>query len=218
MKITYAIAVCNESRDLYSLLSFLRNVKDDEDDINVLIDTAHVTDSVRSVLSHFESCVTTCERSFDGDFSKHRNFHLTQCTGDYIFILDPDEMPQEDLIIAVKRVLSTETVDMISVPRVNITLGATKKWYEEHDFGDKINEMGWVNWPDYQGRVVKNTPDIRFGNELHERLQGYQNHLAIKPHPTLALLHVKSVDKDNNRWENGKYISPKNDNLYDKLM
>ena len=54
MKLTYAIAVCNESRDLYSLISFLKRVKDTEDEVNVLIDTKHVTPQVLSVLNHFK--------------------------------------------------------------------------------------------------------------------------------------------------------------------
>jgi hypothetical protein len=40
----------------------------------------------------------------------------------------------------------------------------------------------------------------------------------IADNPGLALYHIKSVDKDNNRWNNGSYVSPKNDNLYDTLM
>ena len=43
MRLTYAITVCNEARDLYSLLSFLKKVKDPEDDINILLDTLHST-------------------------------------------------------------------------------------------------------------------------------------------------------------------------------
>ena len=39
MKLSYAITVCNESRDLFSLVSFLLKVKDEEDEINILIDT-----------------------------------------------------------------------------------------------------------------------------------------------------------------------------------
>ena len=39
MKLSYAITVCNESKDLYSLISFLKRVKDEEDEINVLVDT-----------------------------------------------------------------------------------------------------------------------------------------------------------------------------------
>ena len=41
MKLSYAICVCNESRDLFSLVSFLLKVKDEEDEINILIDTLH---------------------------------------------------------------------------------------------------------------------------------------------------------------------------------
>jgi hypothetical protein len=53
MKLSYAICVCNESRDLFSLVSFLLKVKDEEDEINILIDTAHVTDNVKSVIKYF---------------------------------------------------------------------------------------------------------------------------------------------------------------------
>ena len=35
MKLSYAICVCNESRDLFSLVSFLLKVKDEEDEINI---------------------------------------------------------------------------------------------------------------------------------------------------------------------------------------
>ena len=76
MRLTYAITVCNEARDLYSLLSFLKKVKDTEDDINILLDTLHSTKSVRDVLSHFKESVVLHEREFDGNFAKHRNFHF----------------------------------------------------------------------------------------------------------------------------------------------
>jgi len=41
MKLSYAITVCNESKDLYALISFLKSVKDPEDEINILLDTLH---------------------------------------------------------------------------------------------------------------------------------------------------------------------------------
>ena len=87
MKLSYAITVCNESKDLFSLVSFLLKVKDDEDEINILIDTKHVTENVKIVIEHFGNKVVTCERDFDGNFSEHRNFHLSKCSGDYIFII-----------------------------------------------------------------------------------------------------------------------------------
>ena len=39
MKLSYAITVCNESKELYSLISFLKKVKDPSDEINILVDS-----------------------------------------------------------------------------------------------------------------------------------------------------------------------------------
>jgi hypothetical protein len=217
MKLSYAITVCNESKDLYSLISFLKRVKDEEDEINVLVDTKHVTPQVLRVLDHFKDDIVTCERSFDGDFSAHRNFHTRQCSGDYIFIIDPDEMPKEKLIKGIKGVINETNVDLIKVPRINICLGATDTWYKDHGF--TVNECDWVNWPDYIDRVYKNKPsEIKYGNSLHESITGYDKFISISPHPQMAILHVKTVEKDNNRWTDGKLKLREDENLYDSLM
>lgn len=217
MKISYAICVCNESRELYSLVNFLLKVKDDEDDINILVDKKHVTNSVKDVLKFFGEKIVTCEREFDGDFSAHRNYHIRQCSGDYIFILDPDEMPKEMLIKNIKSTINNSEADFIMVPRININLGATSDWLKSHDY--TVNELEWINWPDYQGRILKNDPDvIKFGNELHEKVSGFSNGVCISDSPKLALWHIKSVDKDDSRWNDGVYVSPTNEKFYDKLM
>ena len=53
MKLSYAITVCNESRELYSFISFLKKVKDPEDEINFFVDSTHVTHNVRNVLTFY---------------------------------------------------------------------------------------------------------------------------------------------------------------------
>ena len=102
MKISYAICVCNEHPELNALLSFLTDVIDNEDEINILVDSGKVTDEVHSVLGKFEDRIVVHKRKFCGNFSKHRNYHITKCTGDYIFVLDADEIPQEALIKNIK--------------------------------------------------------------------------------------------------------------------
>ena len=216
MKLSYSIMVCNESRDLYSLIAFLKQVKDPEDEINVLIDTKHVTTKVLSVIDYFKGDIVTCERDFDGDFSAHRNCHIENCSGDYIFMLDPDEMPKERLIKNIKKIIVDSGADLLMIPRLNICLGATDEWYEKHDF--VVNEMDWVNWPDYQGRVYKNHGTVRWNNGLHEVITGCEKKVALEALPQLAILHIKAVEKDNNRWTDGKYQSPGDDNLYDTLI
>jgi len=216
MKISYSIMVCNESRDLYSLISFLKRVKDVEDEINILVDTKHVTQRVRDVLKYFENDIVTCEREFDGDFSAQRNFHIENCSGEYIFMLDPDEMPKELLIKNIKQIITDSGADLIMIPRLNICLGATDEWYKTHDF--TVNEMDWVNWPDFMCRVYKNDPEIRYSKSLHEVITGCKKSVALEALPKLAILHVKAVEKDNNRWNDGEYQSPVGDNLYDTLI
>lgn len=218
MKLTYAICVCNESKDLYSLLGFLTKIKDDDDEINVLVDSAHSTLQVTKVLDHFKKDIIINFREFDGKFATHRNYHFTKCLGDYIFTIDPDEMPREELIMNLKKILKDNTPDILYIPRINICPGYTEKWLKKCNF--KVNELGWINWPDMQGRITRNSPSIQWSSEIHERIVGCEKVIQVKPNPEMALWHIKSIEKQDNRWDDDtkEYISPNKSNLYDTLM
>lgn len=217
MKISYAICVCNESKDIYSLISFLKKVKDEEDEINILVDSAHVTPQVRSVLEHFKDDIVQNERNFDGKFATHRNYHFDKCKGDYIFYIDPDEMPQEILIKNLKKIIKDSKAELIYVPRINIHPGSTQEWLDKCNF--KVNEMGWINWPDMQGRIFINRPDMRMSSELHERFVGKHKIIQLQVTPQIALWHIKSIEKQDNRWNSdATYKLPDGNNLYDSLM
>ena len=218
MKISYAITVCNEARDLYSLLNFLKTVKDPEDEINILLDSAHTTESVRNVLKLFSDTIVVNEREFDGDFSEHRNFHLKKCSGEYIFIVDPDEMPKEKLIKSIKSVIEESGADLITVPRINLHPGFTDEWIRKCKY--RLNEVDWINWPDYICRVFKNDPGvIKYGNKLHENIVGATKMISLKPDPSIAVWHIKSVEKQDNRWDDkGNFKVPDGENFYDTLM
>jgi len=193
LSISYAITVCNESNELYSLISFLKKVKEPIDEINVLVDTKNVTDEVRDVLKTFEKDISVSERPFCGNFSDHRNFHNSVCKGDYIFVIDADEMPQELFIKNIKSVIHENKCELIYIPRINICPGFTQKWLEKLSF--KINNCGWINWPDYQGRIYKNTPEIKWSKGLHEIVTGTNEILKISESPEIALYHIKTVER-----------------------
>jgi glycosyltransferase involved in cell wall biosynthesis len=189
MKISYAICVCNEHNELNSLISFLSRVADSEDEINILVDSGKVTEEVRAVLKKFEKRIVVNERKFCGNFSKHRNYHITKCKGEYIFVLDADEIPQEALVKNIRNFDS----DILYVPRMNIIPGHTEEWCKRMKFS--VNEVGWINWPDYQGRYFKNNGKILWSLGLHERLIGSDKVAQLQAIPQLALWHVKSVEK-----------------------
>ena len=138
MKITYSIQVCNESRELFSLLNFLCKVKDQEDNINVVVDSLHTTDKVKLVTDHFKKQITVYEFPFD-TFYKNVSFHKSKATGDYIFHIDADEIPQEALINNIKSVLSMSKADIVSVPRINIHPGSTGKFIDKMKF--QVNQL-----------------------------------------------------------------------------
>jgi hypothetical protein len=79
------------------------------------------------------------------------------------------------------------------VPRVNTVEGLTQihiaKW------GWRVNEQGWVNWPDYQWRIYKNKPHINWINKVHERITGHKVWTHLPMIEEFSLYHPKSIDK-----------------------
>ena len=220
MKLTYTIQVCNESREIFSLLNLLTRIIDDEDEINVIVDSAHTTDKVGLVLDNFRDSVTTFNRPFDS-FKKNLDFHKEKATGDYIFNIDADEMPQESLIKIIKKVIEETGAEIIAVPRINIHPDITSE--EAEEFGFNINEVGFINWPDFQTRVYKRCDHVYWTDELHTKLTGSDKAVAVKPLPSVALWHIKSMDKQKSRWKkgaSGEYdiAAPSTTELYDLLM
>ena len=116
----------------------------------------------------------------------------------------------------IKQVITDSQAELIVIPRLNMCLGATDEWYKDHNF--TVNELDWINWPDYQGRIFKKSENIKWSRGLHEVVTGYKKQITLEAHPQLAILHIKAVEKDNNRWTNGNYRVPESDNLYDSLM
>ena len=195
--ISYAITVCNESRELYALLSFLIALKDPVDEINVLVDSSKNDTPTLNVLDRFRENVTINNREFDGDFAAHRNYHNSLCKGDWIFVIDADEMPRESFIKSLKGCMNELLCDIIYVPRINIIPGFTMSWLEKLKL--KINELGWINWPDMQGRIYRNKSDIFWDNKLHEKVTGSDKVSAVESIPANALWHIKSVERQNNQ-------------------
>ena len=215
MKLTYTIQVCNESRELFSLLNFLQKVIDDEDEVNVVVDTEHTTDKVEHVLEHFKGYINIFKRPFDS-FYKSAQFHKENSTGEYIFGIDADEMPQETLIKNIKSIIKQSDAEIIAIPRINIHPGSTSEFIRKSNF--VVNESGWINWPDFQMRVYKNCKHINWTDEVHTKLTGSDKAVAVQADPRLALWHIKSIEKQESRWAvNGDFTTPKG-NLYDMLM
>ena len=220
MRITYSIQVCNESRELYSLLNFLFKVTDKEDYIDVVVDSNNKTPKVDMVLNEFKERITIYEKPFE-TFYENSNYHTEVAKGDFIFFIDADEMPEHFLIQKIKEIISESGKEVFYIPRMNIHPGMTQN--DQKQFGFNKNNIGFINWPDYQGRIYKNCDYIKWSNELHTKLTGVsQDKIAALPKDVnFGMWHIKSMEKQKSRWKNdtGEYImTAPGESLYDLLM
>ena len=194
MKISYGITVHNEFEELNKLLQILNNYIDSEDEIVVCIDGDD--EKVEAVLGEYlsENKAIVYKRKLDGDFAAQKNSVIENSTGDYIFHLDADEYPHETLLEQLKQIIEmNDGVDLIWIPRVNTVEGMTQEHIQK--WGWRVTENNWVNYPDYQARVFKNSKDIRWTRPLHEHITGCKTYAHLPPHEELSLYHPKTIQK-----------------------
>jgi hypothetical protein len=194
MKISYAITVCNELEEIKRLVSFLLLTKRRGDEVVILFDEKNGTDEVFDYIEdQVGECEVFCEK-FEGHFADWKNELTSHCTGKYIFQIDADELPTEDLIVNLPYILEVnQEVDVFRVPRVNTVEGLTQEHIRQ--WGWNVNEKGWVNWPDYQWRIYKNTPEIKWKNKVHEVLEGYKTISHLPSQEDYSIYHPKTIDR-----------------------
>ena len=191
MNISYAIPVCNEHIELEKLLSFLTTYIDKEDEIVVQCDKGNTTHQVHQVLGNFPT-VKIIEFPLKGNFSSFKNNLKENCSGNWIFQIDADELPHQFLLTNLKEILkSNPTTEMFMVPRVNTVEGLTQEHINKWRWN--VNEKGWVNWPDYQTRILQNSPKIKWGSKVHEVLLGHDTFAPLPQEEEWCIYHPKHI-------------------------
>ena len=201
MKISYAIPVCNEHIELEKLLSFLLEHIDENDEIVVQCDKGNTTPEVYKVLNQADQSwqnnptkppIKVIEFPLNGHFSNFKNNLKEHCTGDWIFQIDADELPHESLITNLKELLKLNTnTEMLLVPRVNTIEGLTQEHINKWRWN--VNEKGWVNWSDYQTRIIQNGPKIKWQNKVHEQIVGISTQGALPMEEEWCIYHPKHI-------------------------
>lgn len=194
MKISYAITVCNELEEVKRLVNFLVLTKRKEDEIVVLFDEKNGTDEVFDCIEKMVyDCEVFCEK-FEGHFADWKNLLTSYCTGKYIFQIDADELPTEDLIVNLPYILEVnQDVDVFLVPRINTVEGLTHDHIRQWRWN--VNDKGWVNFPDYQWRIYRNDPSIKWKNKVHEVLEGFKTSTLLPAEEMYCLYHPKTIDR-----------------------
>jgi len=202
MKISYGLTVCNEHEEIKNLIEFILEHKQQEDEIVVVYDQNRVTDEVMNVLNEYEQ-VNSYPFNFQQNFLENKNFLNSKCTGDYIFQLDADEIPNYYLMAYLPTLLETnEGVDLLITARKNIVEGLTPSHIAK--WGWRVTEQGWVNWPDAQKRIYKNDPKIQWsGHQVHGMVSGYETYATLPFEEAFSITHNKTIDRQEN--QNDRY-------------
>ena len=196
MKISYAITVCNEFIEIQRLLKFLLENKHDKDEIVVLFDSKNGTKEVEQVLDHYNSIIkyyTLHKSPFNNHFGDWKNKLTSLCSGDYIYQIDADEMISKYCIENLGMILQYNDVDVLKVPRINTVEGLTQEHIQK--WGWRVDEKGWVNFPDPQWRIYKNNSKIKWKNKVHEVLEGYKTMSYLPIEEPWCLKHPKTIER-----------------------
>ena len=205
MIISYAITVCNEFVEIQKLIPFLLKHKRSEDNIVVLFDQKNGDKSVEEYLraKSINGEISWHGGDFEHHFADWKNKLTSLCTGDYIFQIDADEIPHTSLITALPMILeSNPDNEVYLIPRVNTVEGLTQEYINKWRWN--VNDNGWINFPDYQWRIWKNVPNIRWVNKVHEKLQGFKTYAPLPAKEELSLYHPKDIErqvKQNNYYD-----------------
>jgi len=199
MKISYLIFTHDETDTLLSLLFKITTVKDNEDEI-IIADDYSTNEQTLEILDSFADKINVVKYKLENGYDEKKNKALKHCSKDYIFAIDGDEVPTDDLITNIKPIIDVNPdIECFWIPRINLFSGVTeqdaKKWGWRLSMSKTYNKP-IVNAYDPQGRLFKNKQEIKWVGRLHEHLKGNKNYTFIPDNDeTLALVHIKSIEK-----------------------
>ncbi len=207
MKISYAIPVCNELVELERLLGQLIKYKRKQDEIVILFDSengsSHVEEFLRAK-SVNDSEFKWYSNPLNKDFAQQKNYLTKMCTGDWVFLIDADEYPDEYLCTGLPWIIENNPeVEAYWVSRINTVQGLTREHIAKWNWN--VDKRGWVNFPDPQMRIYKNDPErIKWTKPVHEQLVGYTKFSSLPGNEEYCLHHPKDIkrqEKQNSFYE-----------------
>lgn len=195
MRISYAIPVCYEHEELRRLLKLLVENKRKQDEIVVQFDLGNTTPEVYKVVyDEFPNQIIHQSFPLKGNFAAFKNNLKAGCTADWIFQIDADEYFDPWLIQNLPSILQQNpNTQVFLLPRINTVEGITEEHFRRWNW--QANEKGWINFPDWQPRILQNTRTINWVNKVHEVLVGHTSYGFFPTEEEYCILHNKNIKR-----------------------
>lgn len=203
MSISFAITVFNEIEEIKKLLPFLLKHKRIEDEIIVLFDEKNGSSEVLEYLLPFNKLPNVQTwRSFDWNenFGEWKNKLTEYCNGDFVYQIDADELISQYMVENLHMIIETNSeIDLFFVPRINVVENITKEDIDRWNW--KQNENGWIQFPDYQGRIYKK--GLNWFGSVHEKIVGFKKYAILPTDEEYCIYHNKKIERQ--REQNNRY-------------
>ena len=203
--IDYSIQACVEYNECKGLIYYLQNFLQDGDKIVVTLDESNTTQEMIDMVK--EAGIEPNLHPLT-TFAEITKYIRSQCHNPYFLGLCADEVPTVPLLKMCRTIFQQNPeIDAVGIPRINFYSNLTKdkarNMYvgpRDQDFliTEPKNEYGWHVWPDYQPRFTRNNFEvdyITYGEGVHSGYGGFKNVGYLPANPQFALLHVKSIEK-----------------------
>ena len=195
--ISYLITCKNSTNQLIELLQCIERYIGGNECI-ILDDYSDNTDTLKILEEYkLKSGFHVYQHALNNHYSNHKNHGKDLCIGTWILQLDDDEVPNDTLMVNLKDIIeSNQNVECFLIPRINDFVGVTaahaKQW------GWRLTEYQGrqiVNYPDYQFRLFKNLPHLKWERPLHEKVEGALITSKIPAEYELSIIHNKTIEK-----------------------
>lgn len=148
-KIFVLVTCKNELKNIETCLKSLKWIE------NIVVVDTGSTDGTVEIAKKYRDNVYSYP--FKGSYADVRNFGLSKVKSEWVLVLDADEILSPDVEEKISELISSEKYDGYWFPRRNYI---NEKKYLKHGYF----------YPDFQLRLFRNNPDVRYTGKVHEHL------------------------------------------------
>lgn len=200
--LSLCMIVKNEENYLAQCLESVKTLVDEM----IIVDTGS-EDRTKDIARIFGARVY--DFSWKGDFSEARNYSISKAEGDWILILDADEVIAERDHRIIKQLIKKNKRVAYQMTTRNYINRIVQNWnYNKGEYNEERGS-GWM--PSVKTRLFPNDKDLRFENPVHELVdyaiqrKGYKlKHCPVPVHHYGKLNEKKSKEKFEFYYELGK--------------